>query len=182
MRNWMASPGHCATILTQQMQHFGAGLLSTPSPGSVTTSMAVLLGGVSLQKTPLAGCPFSGLTAPTALAAPPLPPPPSEPVALGTTGLTLPGGAEIRLARRARAAPLTLRCRAATTCRGVLSVRARGRVLGSKAVAVAPRTTKRVTVPVARKLRKRLLRRTTRGTVRLVVGHAWANHTVLLRG
>jgi hypothetical protein len=49
-------------------------------------------------------------------------------------------------------------------------------------VAVSRGRTQRFALPVARKLRKRLLRRTTRGIVRLDVGHKWASHGVLLRG
>jgi uncharacterized protein YkwD len=182
MGSWMESAGHCATLLTREMEHFGMGLLSTPSPGWVTTSMALLMGGIAQRMTPLDGCPFTGLVAPNALPAPRLPAPAPTAIARGATGGVIAGGEEINLARGARAIPLTVRCRAATTSRGVLSVRARGRMLASKTVAIARGTTRRVWLPVARKLRKRLLRRTTRAPVRLDIARGWAAHAVLLRG
>ncbi len=196
MTSWMTSASHCAVILTKELEHLGAGVLSaSDEDGWVTDSFALVVGAIGLKMTPSTACPAAtGLVDPTTVPAAPAPPATDEapgdeaPAApggmtLGTTGVQLTSGAAITLNRGAAAAPMTLRCtRSAGRCRATATLRARGRVLGRANVDLTAGAAKRLAVPIARGQRKRLTRKRTRAILNLATTDATSTRVVTLRG
>lgn len=186
MTDWMASAPHCAALLTHEARHAGVGLVhSAAEEGLVTETVEVVVGAPGMVMTRFGGCPSAdGLVAPnTPPAAPPPPAPEPRGEAIGSTGLYLSDVQEIKLRRGASAAPLKLQCgRTTGRCRASVTLKARGRVLGRASIVMPAGKPRSLSVPIARQLRKALLRRSTRATLSLAVGSSRATRNVTLRG
>ena len=192
--SWMVSAAHCSVLLTIEAEHLGAAVLrSREDDGWVTDTFALEVGVPGMKMTPAPGCgSITGLVAPDAAPAPapvaaqpqtlqPTGPSTTAPsgVALGTTGVRLSSGAAIKLNRGAAAAPLKLQC-ARSRCRAKFTLRVNGSVLGWASATFTDR--KRLTVPIARYLRKRLTRRHTRATLSVQAAGATSSRLVTLKG
>ncbi|MDA0170505.1 CAP domain-containing protein [Solirubrobacter taibaiensis] len=194
MTGWMSSPSHCSVLLAPELVHLGAAVLrSSDGDGWVKDSFTLVVGAIGNRMTPGAECrPNAGLVAADAVPATPVTdaapatPEPVEPapagLALGTTGVFLASGAAIRLNRGAAAAPMTLQCkRTSGRCRGTLTLRAKGRVLGRAGIDLTTGVSTRLTLPIVRGERKRLKGRRTRAILSVVSAGATSTRVVTLR-
>jgi uncharacterized protein YkwD len=187
---WMESTAHCEVLLTREAVDLGVGVLrSSDELGWVTDTFAVEVGVPGLTMTPAPACSgTTGLVAPEAVPDAPVVPrgaeaPAVSGVALGTTGVVLASGASIKLRRAAAAAPLTLRCaRTSGRCRATATLRVKGRSLGWARGDFTAGSKLRLTVPIARTLRKTLTRRRTRATLTVQAAGRTSSRVVTLRG
>jgi uncharacterized protein YkwD len=190
MASWMASATHCGPLLGREIRHVGVGVVHGQGVGTVTDIVQVVLGTPGTKLTMPTGCTSDALVAedavPPAAAAPAAPvqerASPLAGVRLGSTGVARSSGT-IRLKRGASAAPLALQCgRTSGRCRGTATLWVRGRILGRMPVTITTGIPKRLSVPIAYKHRKRLLRRSTRATLRLSIAGVYATRKIVLRG